>query len=35
VFVDDAWMFTRRQFDVLYRGPVDLSGAITPVAPPV
>jgi uncharacterized protein (TIGR02246 family) len=30
VFDDGAWRFARRQFDILYRGPVDLSGAITP-----
>jgi len=24
------WRFARRQFDVLYRGPVDLTGALTP-----
>lgn len=27
---DGSWRFARRQFDILYRGPVDLSGAVTP-----
>jgi len=29
---DGRCVFTRRRFDVLYRGPVDLTGAITPPA---
>ncbi len=37
VFDDDQWRFARRQFDVLYRGPVDLTGTVTPprADPPV
>lgn len=31
--VDDGeWRFARRQFDILYRGPVDLTGAVTPIS---
>ena len=30
VFDGGAWRFARRQFDILYRGPVDLTGAVTP-----
>ena len=33
VRVDGAWRFATRQFDVFYRGPVDLSGTVHPVAP--
>ncbi len=32
VIEDGAWRFARRQFDILYRGPVDLTGALTPVS---
>lgn len=32
VIEDGVWRFARRQFDILYRGPVDLTGAITPIA---
>jgi hypothetical protein len=28
---DGAWRFARRRFDILYRGPVDLTGALTPI----
>jgi hypothetical protein len=31
VFDGAAWRFARRQFDILYRGPVDLTGAVTPM----
>ena len=34
VFDDGAWRFARRQFDVLYRGPADLSGTLYDVAEP-
>ena len=26
-----VWCFARRQFDILYRGPVDLTGTVTPM----
>ena len=29
---DGAWRFARRQFDILYRGPVDLTGTVTPMS---
>lgn len=37
VLDDDQWRFARRSFDVLYRGPVDLTGTVTPphADPPV
>ena len=31
VVEDGAWRFARRTFDILYRGPVDLSGSVTPL----
>ncbi|CAB4733993.1 unannotated protein [freshwater metagenome] len=31
VVEDGSWRFARRQFDILYRGPVDLTGHVTPI----
>jgi len=32
VKVDGKWLFARREYNFLYRGPADLSGAYTPLA---